>query len=278
MESTLQRMTEALQIRGYSPDTVTAYFAHARGFLKHTQKDPSAVHFEDVWRYLVHLKNERMLAGSTINQALFGIRFLYLEVLDKSWDKKLRCHKHRRKLPVVLTREEVRSLFEATDDFKNRAVLMTMYSAGLRVREATNLHCRDIESPKMRIHIRNGKGQKERYTMLSKKLLDSLRQYWKVYRPREVLFFGIDRDRSIHVRTIQRAFNKSRDRAGIRKPASCHSLRHSFATHLLENGTNIRYIQELLGHKSIQSTLVYLKVTPQSVSSVQSPLDQLTLR
>jgi len=278
MESTLQRMTEALQIRGYSPDTVTAYSAQARGFLKHTQKDPSAVDFEDVHRYMVHLKTERMLAGSTINQALAGIRFLYLDVLDKSWDKKLRCHKLRRKLPVVLTRQEVGDLFEATPDFKNRVVLMTMYSAGLRIRETVNLHCRDIESPKMRIHIRNGKGQKERYTMLSEKLLDSLRQYWRVYRPREVLFYGADKDRPIHKRTIQRAITKSRDRAGIRKPASCHSLRHRFATHLLESGTNLRYIQELLGHKSIQSTLVYLKVTPQSVSAVQSPLDQLTLR
>ena len=151
---------------------------------------------------------------------------------------------------------------------------MTTYSAGLRVNELTHLKCRDIDSQAMRILI-HGKGEKQRYVMLSDGLLPDLREYWYAYRPQEWLFPGQDVNRPISHRTVQRVFSRARDAAGIDKPATLHSLRHSFAVHLLEDGTNLKYIQELLGHSSIQSTMIYLKLAPECAKVVRSPLDQL---
>ena len=277
MDPTLQTMNEELEIRGYSPRTVVCYMAQVRAFLRHTGKEIDELEKEDVRRYMAYLKIKKGLAGSTVNQAMSAIRFLFIDILGQDWNaKQFRCHKRRRKLPIVLSRQEVAKLFEVTTDLKHRAAFMAMYSAGLRIEETAHLQPTDIDSQYMRIHVRNGKGQKERLTVLSPKLLETLREYWRTYRPKEWLFFGADKRRPIGSRTLQRGFARSRDIAGIRKPATPHSLRHSFATHLLESGTNIRYIQELLGHRFIQSTLIYLQVTPKSTSEVQSPLDQLS--
>ncbi len=285
MHPILERLDETLNVRGYCPNTVKAYFAQTRAFLRYTGKTDKTVKkiddlgHEAVRRYMVHLKLERNLAPSTINQALSGIHFFYRDVLGKEWDfRMLRAPKRRRKLPVVLSRQEIQRIIDATDDFKHRTIFMTLYSAGLRLSEGTHLTASDIDSRQMRIHIRNGKGQKERYTILSQTLLETLRTYWKVYRPKQWLFFGASKDGPIHKRTVQRRFAKARDRAGVKTAASPHSLRHSFATHLLEAGTNLRFIQELLGHTSIKTTMVYLKVTPESTRKVRSPLDQLVLR
>lgn len=280
MERTLQRLGEVLRIRGYSQATVTSYVYNARSFLMFSPYPVSQVDKEIAHQYLVYLKDEKKLAGSSINQALCSLRFLFTEILHRPWElNHFRCHRRRKKLPVVLTRDEICHLISATPNLKHRTMFMALYSAGLRLGEATHLMVRDIDSTTMRILIRRGKGEKSRYVMLSKRLLEDLREYWVAYRPnrRGWLFPGKDVRRPISGSTVQRAFRRALRKAGVDKTASPHSLRHSFAVHLLETGTNLKYIQELLGHSSIKSTLIYLRLAPESAEAVQSPLDLLPL-
>ncbi len=272
----LERMGETLRIRGYSPKTVKAYVYQGGGFLRFSPYPIDQIEQDLVHKYLVHLKDVRKLSGSTINQALFAIRFLFTEVLHKPWNlDHFKCHKRRLKLPVVLSHEEIFKIFAGIDNMKHRMILMTTYSAGLRLGEVTHLRCLDIDSQAFRIMIRNGKGGKDRYVMLSHRLLEDLREYWYAYHPRVWLFPGQDPNRPIGPKTVQRAFKHAKEAAGIEKAATPHSLRHSFAVHLLEAGVNLKYIQELLGHASIQSTLKYLKLAPECAKAVRSPLDQL---
>ncbi len=278
MERTLNRLGEVLRIRGYCPATVKSYVACARGFLIYSPYPVSQVDSELVHQYLVHLKDERQLSGSTINQALCAIRFLFIEVLHRPWElKHFRCHRRRRRFPVVLTRDEIHAVFAVVRNLKHLAILMTLYSAGLRLSEATHLQIRDIDSETMRILIRAGKGQKDRYVMLSMRLLEILREYWLSYRPKGWLFPGKDPRKPISSSSVQRVFKRAIKAAGIDKHAVPHSLRHSFAVHLLESGTSLKYIQELLGHGSIQSTLIYLKLAPECAEAVRSPLDVLPM-
>ena len=272
----LTRMGEILRIRGYSPKTVEAYVCRARGFLEFSPYPVDQIDQDLVHQYLVHLKDVKKLAGSTINQTLFAVQFLFTQVIHIPWDPdRFRCHKRRRKLPVVLSLNEIFRILATVGNLKHRMMIMTTYSAGLRLNELTHLKCHDIDSQEMRILIRNGKGEKGRYVMLSETLLVDLREYWQAYRPGEWLFSNRDRSQPIGHRTVQRVFERARDAAGIDKPATLHSLRHSFAVHLLQAGVNLKYIQELLGHSSIQSTLIYLKLAPECAKAVRSPLDQL---
>ena len=277
MERTLQRLGEVLRIRGYSPMTVKSYVWNARSFLTFSPDPVSQVGEETVHQYLVHLK-DRDLAGSTINQAQCAIRFLFTEVLHRPWElERFRCHRLGKKLPVAPTRNEVYDLFAKIQNFKHRTILMTIYSAGLRLGEATHLRVADIDSETMRILIRSGKGQKGRYVMLSKMLLGNLRDYYVVYRPNRKgwLFPGKDPRRPISNSSVQRVLARARRAAGIEKRITPHSLRHGFAVHLLESGTNLKYIKELLGHSSIQTTMKYLRLAPESAEAVRSPLDLL---
>ncbi len=278
MERTLQRLGEVLRIRGYSPATEKSYIANVRSFLTFSPFPVSQVDNETAHRYLVHLKDERGLAGSTINQALCAIRFLFTKVLHRPWEiEHFRCHRTGRRLPVMLARDEVHALLAAIRNLKHRTIIMTIYSAGLRLSEATHLRVSDVDSKAMRLLIRNGKGEKGRYVTLSKILLEDLREYYVRYRPdrRGWLFPGKDARRPISNSAVQRVFARARKAARIEKKASSHSLRHSFAVHLLESGTNLKYIQELLGHSSIHTTMIYLKLAPESAEAVQSPLDLL---
>lgn len=274
----IQKMSDELQIRGYRPNTVKRYTEIVTAFFDHTPGAIKDFEQEHVRNYFVYLKKDRKSAGATINQALAAIRFLYIDILDKPWDKKkLRGHRMPKRLPVAFSCDEVRTLLCATPSLKHRTILMTAYSGGLRVSEVTHLKVHDIDSKAMRILIQEGKGNKSRYVMLSEKLLPALRQYWKIYRPKDWLFPGAVAGKPIADASVQRAFRMSLKASGIKAQATFHSMRHSFATHLLENGTNISYIQELLGHKSIHSTLIYLKITSETAGGVKSPLDQLGL-
>ena len=276
MEQLLKRMAEDLGIRGYSPRTIKSYVQATRRFLEWSRKDLQALGMDDVRAYLVYLKQERRLSGSTINQALCGVRFLFLRVLRRSWDREgLRCHKRRRQLPVVLTRAEVQRLLGATSSLRQRALLTTIYSTGLRVSEAVSLAIRDIDSQAGRIHIRNGKGGQDRYALLSPRLVELLREYWRAYRPKVWLFPSQRPDRPIGTRIVQRACRRARDVAGLRKQVTPHTLRHSFATHLLESGVSLPYIQHLLGHRAIASTMIYLKISNEAATAIPSPLDLL---
>jgi site-specific recombinase XerD len=178
-----------------------------------------------------------------------------------------------KKLPVVLSREEIRGIFSAIKNLKHRALLMAIYSAGLRVSEVVHLKVSDLDSQRMTIRVQQGKGQKDRYTLLSQRTLEVLRDYWRAYRPQDWLFPGKPATQPLSVSAVQRVFGMVLLRAGIKKPASVHTLRHSFATHLLEDGTDLYHIQRLLGHASPKTTTVYLHLSRKDMRSVRSPLD-----
>jgi len=269
-------MEEELRLRGYSKQTARAYLGVATRFVQHHGRPPEQMGAEEVRAYLVYLTEDRGLTRSTVNQTLCALRFLFVDVLDRPLELgRLRCQKGRRSLPTVLSETEIERLLDAAKTLKHRAILMTIYAAGLRVAEMRALKASDIDSESMRILVRAGKGGKDRYVMLSTRLLEVLRLYWESHRPRGVLFEGRFPGVALtgsSIRTMTRAAAK---RAGITKPVSPRALRHSFATHLMENGTNLRYIQVLLGHKHLSTTAIYTQVSQVGATRVKSPLDRL---
>ncbi len=275
VEATLTRTEEELRLEGYSPSTVRTYHSAVRRFLHHTLKPSNRLNHEDVRKYMLHL-TEAEYSSSTINQHHFAIRFLFKKVLKKkAFRMEQRLHKRPKRVPIVLAREEVERLFEAATDLRYQTIWMTLYSSGLRLSEAARLRVTDIDSEAMQLLVRNGKGGKDRYTVLSHSLLEQLRTYYRIYRPEEWLFYGRDRNHPPNLRTLQRTFKEDKNRAGIRKRATPHSLRHAFATHSMEDGANLLYIRNMLGHRAIQSTLIYLKVTSEGISRLVNPLDRL---
>ncbi len=272
---TLKRMWEELKLAGYREATVKTYHSAARRFLFFVAKPSDQLDHEDVRNYMLHLA-EAEYSASTINQHHFAIRFLFRDVLKKeAWRMEQRLHKRPKRMPVVLAREEVERLFEAATNLRYQTIWMTLYSTGMRLSEAARLRPTDIDSKAMRILVRDGKGQKDRYTVLPESLLEPLRDYYRMYWPGPWMFYGRDRQHPADLRNLQRVFKEDKTRAGIRKPATPHSLRHSFATHSMEDGANLLYIRDLLGHRAIQSTLIYLKVTPEGINRLVNPLDRL---
>jgi site-specific recombinase XerD len=274
-----RRMEEELKIRRYSPATIRAYIAAVKGFAAFHGRSPEEMGAEEVRAYLLHLTEEKKLSWSTINQAICSIRFLYIDVLNRPVEVgRVFYQKRQRKLPAVLSEGEVLRLLEAATDLKERAILMTFYSGGLRLRELLHLQAKDIDSDRMQIRVRAGKGGKERQVILAVTLLEVLRDYFRQYRPTRWLFFSDKPEHPLQPRTVQRMVSEAARRAGLSKPVTPHLLRHSFATHLLERGTNLRYIQELLGHRSLKTTMLYTHVSREALGKVISPLDRLFWR
>jgi site-specific recombinase XerD len=272
------RMENEMRLRGLSPQTSKAYLRVLNNFVRFHKRPAEQMGAEEARAYLLHLINERKLSRSTTNQAACALRFFYKRVLriPITLDE-IPLQKKERRLPSTLSEKEVLALLKAVTNLKYRTIIMTIYSAGLRLQEAIRLEPADIDSAGMRIHIRIGKGHKERYVMLSSTLLAALREYYRRYRPGKWLFFGKARLEPIHPRNVQRAIEIAAKKAGIRKHVTPHVLRHSFATHLLDRGTNLRYIQELLGHSSIKTTMIYIHVSRRKLTEVVSPLDWLGL-
>ncbi len=278
MHRTTSAVIEELESLGRSPHTVGAYSRAVEKFSCHHRKAPSDLTCEDANRFLCHLYRVKKVSGSVYHTHVWALRFLYKQVLELPPDfGKIPKHKKGKTLPVVLSPNETGSIFLAVDNLKHRTLLMTAYSGGLRVGEVCQLRVFDIDSELMHIRVRNGKGCKDRYVMLGESLLPPLRDHYRAYRPKVWLFPSAAGDRPLSTRTAQRVFTKAKKRAGIRKPASFHTLRHSFATHLLETGAELRYIQELLGHASIKTTEKYTKVTTTGATSIRSPLDYIPL-
>lgn len=274
-----RRMEEELSLRGYSENTIRSYIAAMRQYAAFHRRPPEEMGAEEVRNFLLHLLETKKLAGATINQASCAIRFFYIHVLNRPCEVgPIGYSKRRRKLPVTLTELEVTQLLAAAGTDRDRLILMTLYATGLRLREALSLQVGDIDSKAMRIFVRVAKGGKERYVMLSQRLLEELRQYFRQARPKLWLFYGATRDEPIHPRTVQRVLQTAVQRAGLSKSVTAHTLRHSFATHLLERGTSLRYIQELLGHESYKTTLIYTHVSPAALGRVVSPLDRLPVQ
>lgn len=270
------RMDRELRIRGYRDRTRTLYLANMRRFVAYCGRSPEELGPEDVKQYQLYLTQERRVAWSTFNTQVCAIRFFYRDVLEVDWDvERIPYQKTGKKLPVVLSRPEVARLIEAAGGFRERALLMLLYSAGLRVGECVRLHVADIDSHRMMIRIEQGKGGKDRYVMLAERLLHTLRRYGRAYRPPLWLFPGPDASSPLDRHVVGRVVTATRKRARIAKRITPHTLRHSFATHLLERGDNIRVIQKLLGHSSLRSTQIYTHVAETYVRDTKSPLDDL---
>lgn len=270
------RMSQDLKIRNYSPATIQQYLTAVAAFARHFGRSPDLLGPEEVRTYQVHLVEERKLSATVLRQSVCALRFLYRHTLRAPFPiEYIPYPRMAKKLPVVLSREEVARLLAETVNVKHEALLATTYAVGLRVSEVAKLKIVDIDSDRGMIHIRCGKGLKDRYVPLSPVLLEKLRTYWKHYRPQDWLFPGQDRSRPISPLTIAAVMRQACQRAGIRKNATTHSLRHSCATHWLENGVDVRVIQKLLGHAKLESTTIYTHVATTTLQGVQSPLDLL---
>ena len=270
------RMERDLQIRGFSPSTQQCYLARMKAMVGFFMRSPDELTLEDINAYQQHLTRDRKVGWGTFNQSVGAIRFFYGVTLEKDWDiQRIPYQKTGRKLPVVLSCEEVSKLFEAVTNLKHRAMLMTAYAAGLRASEVTHLRVGDIDGQRMVVRVEQSKGRQDRYVMLSHKLLVVLREYWKVYRTTHWLFAGQNPARPLTRASMHKVFRKAKIKAGIAKRATVHTLRHSLATHLLENGVNIRTIQLLLGHRSLRSTEIYTHVARGYLGDTPSPLDIL---
>ena len=277
MTSLRQRMLEDMQVRQLSPCTQRTYVETVARFARHFDRSPARLGPEEIRDYQVYLTNERGLAPSSLIVAVSALRFLYRVTLQKRWafDDVIPVPKKPRSLPVVLSRDEVMQFLEAVKAAKHHAILTTCYAAGLRISEAVRLTVSAIDSERMVLRVEKGKGQKDRYVMLSPKLLAVLRAWWHVDRPRHWLFPGERPEAPITPGAVGRACHVAARRARMAKPVSPHALRHAFAVHLLEAGTDLRTIQLLLGHRSLQTTARYLRVATTTVCSTASPLDLL---
>jgi site-specific recombinase XerD len=265
-----------MQLHGLSPRTQRNYVLHAAAFARFFGRSPEQLDQEAVREYLLYLLQERKMSPEGVNQQVSALKFLYLTTLEMPWsDVDFPRAKRAHKLPVVLSQEEVLSFFDHVPSLKYRAALMVCYGAGLRISEAVALKVTDIDSKRMLIRVEQGKGAKDRYAMLSPRLLEVLRRYWRAARPAEYLFPSWRQGGHMGVTALQLACREAAVRSGLRKRVTVHTLRHSFATHLLENGADIRIIQVLLGHSQIDTTARYTAVTPQIVSATVSPLDRL---
>jgi site-specific recombinase XerD len=269
-----QRMSEELRVRGYAERTVTGYVGQAARFVKRYRKDPRELGMEDIRRYLVEMTEREKLSSSTVNQAIHALRFLYVEVLGREWTLGFRIQRRRHKaIRRVLDREELERLFASIGSLKHRTIAMVLYGAGLRLREALHLHLGDIDSRKMRILVREAKGGRERYVMLSRRLLRQLREYYVEERPREILFPGQDQSQPLNPSSVQKVIRRAGKAAKIPERVTPHVLRHCFATHLIDSGASLPYVQQLLGHKSVGTTMLYTHVAASGPTRLTSPLD-----
>ncbi|MDB5821772.1 MAG: int [Herminiimonas sp.] len=271
-----QRMLEDMSIRNLAENTQISYIRQVVAYAAHFHRSPEELGPEDVRAYQLYLMQTRKLTPSSIGIATGALRFLYKVTLKRDWTvEEIPMPKKPFRLPVILSREEVTRFLESVDSLKHRTLLMTAYAAGLRISEATHLKVTDIDSQRMMLRVDQGKGRKDRYVMLSPRLLDALRLYWKAVRPTLWLFPGDLSGQPITRGAVALACQKAHRASGIPKPITAHSLRHAFATHLLESGTNVRTIQLLLGHRSLATTSRYLKVATSTVCATSSPLDLL---
>jgi len=275
-----RRMEEELKLQGYRPRTQKAYVEWVSRFAAHYRRAPEQMGEEQVRAYLVHLLEDQKLSRSTLVQALCSLKFFYVRVLRRPCEvEDLRFpRQQKKKLPKVLSESQVRQLLESAGNLKDQVILMTLYGTGLRLSELIHLVVKDIDSGKMQIRVREGKGGKDRNVVLPQTLLEVLRRYFRQYRPVNWLFYGRTPQQPIDDRAVQRMVRALSERAGLRERVTAHTLRHSFATHLLEHGTELPYIQALLGHRNIKTTMLYLRVSPPALRKVISPLDRLDWR
>ncbi len=272
-----KRMTEDMQVRNLSPHTQDSYVRQVAQFARFFAKSPDKLGPGDIRSYQVYLTNEKNLAPASVLIAVAALRFLYRVTLQKHWnfDDIIPAPRKPQTLPVVLSPEEALRFLDSVQHVKHHAILTTCYAAGLRISEAVRLQPSDIDSQRMVIRVQQGKGRKDRYVMLSPRLLEILRAWWRIEKPAPWLFPGGVAGNHISPSAVEEACKKAHRLCEIGKPITPHSLRHAFAVHLLERGTDVRTIQLLLGHRSLATTARYLRVATVKVCSTTSPLDLL---
>lgn len=272
-----QRMIEDMQVRNLAPHTQRAYLQYVSQFAGYFRKSPDQLGPAEVRVFLLHLHRDRRLATSSIGVAVAAIRFLYKVTLQRGWnvDDVIPTSRRQQTLPVVMSPGEVSEFLGAVESLKHRVILTVCYAAGLRISEAVHLTPSAIDSQRMTIRVQQGKGRKDRYVMLSPKLLEILRDYYRKVRPREWLFPGDVSGQPITASAVEDGCRTVRNRADVAKPVTPHALRHAFAVHLLEAGTDLRTIQLLLGHRSLNTTAKYLRLATTKVCATLSPLDVL---
>src|SRR5580658_7742879 len=276
MTALRQRMLEDLRIRNYAPTTVSSYIRSVDDFAKHFDKPPDQLGSEEIRSWQLFLLNEKRVKLSTYIQAVCALRFFYQNTLHRRIEiDRIPLPRYEKKLPVILSKAEVRALLRASRNLKHRAMLATMYGAGLRVSEVASLKMSDLDRERRVIWVRGGKGHKDRQVMLAEPLRDLLAAYWRWKRPAEWLFPGSNPDRPIATNSVFRACQAAARKAGIAKPIHPHSLRHAFATHLLDEGVSLLVIQKLLGHAHLKTTALYLHLSDSAVRSTRSPLETL---
>jgi len=271
-----QKMVKAMELRNLSKNTQRYYLSAVIGLSRYYHQSPDKLSQEMVEDYLLYLKNDRGNASGTCANVVAGLRFFYHHVSERQVPINGRFSKKRVKLPTVLPQEDIWRIINASENLKHRLLLMTTYSAGLRAFEVAALKPHNIDSKTMLINVERGKGGRERYTILSKRLLKELRQYYKKYQPQTYLFpstFKRRKEQTLTYTSVRNIYEKARKKAGVKKGAGIHTLRHSFATHLLEAGYDIRRIQVLMGHRRLSTTMIYLHVSRKTLSKIPSPLD-----
>jgi site-specific recombinase XerD len=270
------RMEEDLKLRNVSPSTRKIYLLHARRFVAHYRRPPTDLGRHDIRSWLLHLMQVEMVSYETYRQCLAAVKFLYTVTLGRAWEvERIPYPRHRRRLPKVLSAEQVAAVLAAIRRLKYRALLATMYASGLRVSEACRLRPEDIDSHRMVLMVRDGKGGKDRLTVLSPRLLDLLRRYWRAEKPHGWLFPGRTREGLISPTSVRTVFRQALVEAGIEGKFSPHDLRHRFATHLLDEGTELVVIQALLGHRMLRTTTIYAHVSTRHLQRTTSPLEYL---
>jgi site-specific recombinase XerD len=277
MASELRRKFENyLILNRLAEKTQEAYINAVADLAKHYNQSPEKLTDEQIQQYLVHLIRHRKLSWSSCNVNFSGLHCFYKRFLNRPQSEfSIPPRPRQKKLPEILSRQEVLKLINAADDVCPRALLMITYGSGLRVSETVHLKPHHIESDRMLVRVEQAKGRKDRYTLLSQKALDQLRIYWKAMRPEKWLFYGRDKAQPMHITTAQKIYYRTQKAAGITKGKGIHTLRHCFATHLLEQGVDVYLIKRFLGHLSIQTTLGYLHLLPDRLAEVKSPLDSL---
>ncbi len=271
-----KRYLQDLRLRNYAPKTLKAYVQCVSLFARYFKRSPEQLGPEHIRQYQLYLVEEKKCSWSYFNQTVCALRFLYRNTLGRDWAiTHIPFPRKQKRLPVVLSRDEVAGLLAAVRSRKYRTILSLCHGAGLRISEAIHLRVTDIDSKRMMIRVRQAKGHKDRYVMLSVKLLELLREYWRAERPASWLFPGRCKDHPLDASTLQHVCRLALRDSGITKPVTPHTLRHSFASHLLESGANIRTIQLLLGHRSLQTTALYTHVSEKSINETVSPFDLL---
>jgi site-specific recombinase XerD len=269
-----EKMIKDMKIRRLAEKTQQSYVSSVADLALYYQKSPDLLNKEQVQDYLFHLMEERKLSWSSCNVAASAINFFYhVTLAQHRIGVVIPPKRSQKKLPQVLSKEELERLFNAAANHKHRAMLMTTYAGGLRVSELVRLKPIHIESDRMLIRVDQGKGNKDRYTLLSERLLLELRDYWMAYRPMTWLFPGRNSDKPLTTNSAENAYNIAKWKAGIKRGRGIHTLRHCFATHLLEAGVDLRTIQMLMGHRSILTTMIYLQITSKRLTTIKSPLD-----